>query len=880
MRFYSTSILLSIGLQINIALPGDLEQGWTAFYQGRYASAVESFEKAASDPQFRIEAIVGQSLALQEMTKYGKSRRLLRETLARQPDARLAYRLGRLELFLGDQTQARKYFEEALQISPRHRPAQLHLAILKWHHGERAEATRTFADFLDFYRTAPELTAEEIVLVARACIYLERFQDANRLFSEATKKEPRNWTLFIPWGELFLEKYNSADALAIFADALKRNPNCAPALLGLARAQASTNLEAALATAKRALALSPNSPRARTVAAELFLAANLEEEAAEQLAAVVTKHRFYLPAYALQAVLADRRQDSNALAKIVDRAAALNPKDASIWVRLGEDAARRYLFKESVDYFRRAVATDEQNWQAHAGLGTSLSRLGLEREAKDHLDLAFQHDSYNVLSRNLLNLFDELADYDTVRTAHFLIRLQPEDKAVIGLQAAELCEAAYESMVPRYRVELANPTLVEIFPRHDDFAVRCFGLPGAQVFLGICFGRLIAMDSPRARDKGTFNWQETLWHEFAHVVHLQLTANRIPRWLAEGLAVFEATHARSEWNMNLELAMIRALRANELLPLSELDRAFARRPDLVSLVYYQASQIVEFVNERYGFEKVLALLPLYRQGQKSDTVVRTVFGLSVDEFDQQFREYLRTRFAPEKVEVEWAHPDLLNPRASQTIFRRLAQGDEGDGISNKLRQFARDEPNNFFAVLSYGRYLAETGETGEAEKYLRQAKSLLPSYVESGNPYSVLADLYWRQGRSQEAVSELEFLTAKNGKALIEAVQLSQWQLALEDTAAAARALSRALAIYPYDADHLRQLGQFWLALKRPRRAVMTFKALLGLRPADRAGAHCLLAEAYLAAGDRRLAKKQALAALEIAPSFERAQEILLQSVE
>jgi Tfp pilus assembly protein PilF len=57
------------------------------------------------------------------------------------------------------------------------------------------------------------------------------------------------------------------------------------------------------------------------------------------------------------------------------------------------------------------------------------------------------------------------------------------------------------------------------------------------------------------------------------------------------------------------------------------------------------------------------------------------------------------------------------------------------------------------------------------------------------------------------------------------------------------------------------------------------FRAALQTGAADKAAAHCDLGESYLLAGMRAEAKKEALAALEIAPSFERAQELLLNAV-
>mgnify|MGYP000630559800 CR=1 FL=1 len=48
-------------------------------------------------------------------------------------------------------------------------------------------------------------------------------------------------------------------------------------------------------------------------------------------------------------------------------------------------------------------------------------------------------------------------------------------------------------------------------------------------------GNVVTLDSPRAREPGTFNWQATLWHELAHVFTLQASKQRVPRWLTEGL---------------------------------------------------------------------------------------------------------------------------------------------------------------------------------------------------------------------------------------------------------------------------------------------------------------------------------------------------------
>jgi predicted Zn-dependent protease len=228
---------------------------------------------------------------------------------------------------------------------------------------------------------------------------------------------------------------------------------------------------------------------------------------------------------------------------------------------------------------------------------------------------------------------------------------------------------------------------------------------------------------------------------------------------------------------------------------------------------------------------------------------------------------LRERFHPGRVKVEWPY----------------AQTTPGHGPpreTEELRRTAESEPESFFANLYYGARLAEIGNPGEAEVYLKKAKALLPEYVDSQNPYVLLASLYWQQNRRREAVAELEYLTAKDGKEYKEAVRLSEWQLALGDTAAATRAVERALAIFPYKVELQSQYGRLLLSGRQPQRAVQAFQTVLAMNPVDRAEAYCWLAQAYLSWGQKMQAKRNALLALEIAPNFDRAQEILLQAVE
>ena len=67
-------------------------------------------------------------------------------------------------------------------------------------------------------------------------------------------------------------------------------------------------------------------------------------------------------------------------------------------------------------------------------------------------------------------------------------------------------------------MKLPGPVQVEVYPDHEDFAVRTLGMPGLGA-LGVTFGEVVAMDSPSGRKPGDFNWASTLWHEMSHVYH-------------------------------------------------------------------------------------------------------------------------------------------------------------------------------------------------------------------------------------------------------------------------------------------------------------------------------------------------------------------------
>lgn len=188
---------------------------------------------------------------------------------------------------------------------------------------------------------------------------------------------------------------------------------------------------------------------------------------------------------------------------------------------------------------RRALEFDPTCHKARAQLAQDLLRLGQISEGWQLAEEAGKADQYNSTLFNLLQLKDSLGRCTTLKTEHFEIRMERGEAALYGPRVCSLLEEAWQQFTTRYDYQPEVPVFVEIYQRADDFAVRTFGMPDVTGFLGVCFGRVVTANSPASRRDSPVSWESVLWHEFCHVISLQKTGNRIPRWLSEGISVYE-----------------------------------------------------------------------------------------------------------------------------------------------------------------------------------------------------------------------------------------------------------------------------------------------------------------------------------------------------
>jgi len=517
------------------------------------------------------------------------------------------------------------------------------------------------------------------------------------------------------------------------------------------------------------------------------------------------------------------------------------------------------LFEEAVELTRRALQLDPTNVQASADLGSHLLRVGDEPAARRSLEAAFKADPYDVVTFNLLAMLDTVDKFQTFRDGDLVVRLHPDEAGVMRDQVVPLARLALDTLSKRYQFTPTGPILVEMFPKHDDFAVRTIGLPGFIGALGACFGKVVTLDSPRARPPGTFSWTATLWHELAHVISLQMSNNRVPRWISEGISQFEERRARPEWGRETEIPFAQALEAGKLLKLRDINQGFSD-PRMISLVYHQSSLVIEHLVATYGEPALWKLLRAYGQGLETDEAFKSAFGATLDEIQTSFDARLDRDYAPMRAALKT--PEIPD-----------------EASVDQLKALAADNPGSFGVQMRLAQALNAAGNVPEAIAALERAGRLLPAANGQANPNAAIAQLALKQGDTSRAIRALEAVVKVDSSDVESARKLASLVAPLGDAARTAAAYALVAELDPFDGQAQAIVGRQALQQKEASRALRALRAALATGPADRATAHTDLAEALVLAGQLGDARSEALAALEIAPSFERAQDLLLEII-
>lgn len=733
--------------------------------------------------------------------------------------------------------------------------AALELGLLQLGIGKRAEARRALTMVLMADVANP--AARDYLRAARAARALNRVEDAQSFFRDAIAVAPTDPRINTEWGNLFLEKYAKADAAKSYQEALKVDPEYGPALTGLARGLMDENPPAATQFAQRALKANPNDFDAQLVLANIGVYQDKKADVKAAIDKVLAVNPKHLEALSMKAAMAYVEGRNDEYQATVAEALKIHPTYGELHRIVGSITAHYYRFDEAVEHTRKAIALDRDNIRAIADLGTQLMRTGDERNARRNLETAFRVDRWDVQTYNLLEVLDKLDNFDTITDGDMIIRIPPDESPVMKNYVPSLAREALNQLSKTWEFTPRGPILVEMFQQHDDFAVRTLGLPGMIGALGACFGRVVTLDSPTARAPGTFNWGETLWHEMAHVITLQLSGNRLPRWLSEGTSVFEERRARPDWGRDMDVPFARAIDRGQVIKIRELNSGFSSS-QTINFAYYQASLVVEYIHDTYGQRKLRALIAAYADGSDTETAIKNALGIDIDELQKGFDASLDTRYASLRRALK--APDEMKP----------------DMSADQLKALASRYPDSFMVQMSLGEALAASNPDAAIAAF-EKAAEIIPNVPGEDSPHAAIAAVALKKGDKVRAAKALEALIGYSHTDVASARQLTTLIDGTKEPARLNAALKRVVSVDPFDGQAHSLLGRMELSSGDTAEAVRLFRVALAAKPVDKASAHADLAEALLKAGQKDEARRQVLEALMIAPSFTRAQDLLLK---
>ncbi len=806
----------------------EIEAARSLMFKGKNAEAIELCDEALKE-RFADEewAILSARLHLIQ-GKYPEALTLVTEALTRY-NRSIRVRLVAREVFLmnGKVEDARRMLDEINQLV-----------------GSRRWAYSDLANQVALGRAA-------LLLGADAKLVLENF------LNPAKKDEPKYRETYVAIGELTLAKSDMALAQKNFEEGAALFPEDPDMNLGLARAYAGSDRAKMIAEVEKALEKNERHVPSLLLLADHLIDAEEYADAEEHLEQVFEVNPAHPEAWAYRAVMAHLRTDPEGEAEALKTALKYWDTNPQVSHLVGLKLSQKYRFEEGATYQRQAIRWDPEYLPAKMQLAQDLLRLGLEAEGWRLADEVHNKDGYDIGAYNLITLHENIEKFQVLTNDHFIVRMQSQEASIYGEEVLELLENARTALCEKYRLTPQKKTLVEIFPEQKDFAVRTFGMPGGEGYLGVCFGSVITANSPASQTANPSNWKAVLWHEFCHVVTLSLTRNKMPRWLSEGISVYEERLANPVWGQAMTPRYREMVLDGELTPVGELSGAFLTPKSGLHLqfAYYESSLVVEYLVQTHGLEALRGILTDLGEGKTINEAIEARTA-PMETVEKGFEAFVRQRAEELGPGLEWKRPD------------------ESD-VAREGTEWMEKYPKNYWVLVSKAKALISQKKWEEAKVPLKFLIEQYPDQTGADSAYGLLALVHRELNEpreEREALARLALFDADAADAFLRMMELDSesgdWQ-------PVAKNAERFLAVNPLLPQPHRFLGTASEALGDSKRAVRSYETLLKLDPRDPADVHFRLAKLLHQAGDPG-ARRHVLEALEEAPRYREAHRLLL----
>ena len=841
----------------------DLKEAQQQFISGDYLGCITNAQKALQEGQDNEEWALLLSRALLTTGRYPEARTVITNALdQRRRNIRLSWQAREIFLANGQREQAKEMLDNIGWVVGRHP-----------------------SDFSE---------AGDLIVSGKAALLLgaDPKKVLDRVYDAAVKADPKLREVYLAAGELALDKHDYALAAKKFQQGLNELPDDPDLYFGLASAYAPTDPAQMLESLGQALERNSNHVGCLLLLADHAIDAEDYPAAEKFLDRIQTINPWNPEAWSYRAVVAhleNQAQKEQTARQTALKFWATNPRiDYLIGLKLSEN----YRFAEGAEHQRQALQFEPQYLSAKVQLAQDLLRLGDEVEGWKLAEEVQKQDAYDVEAYNLATLHDVMSKFTTLTNADFVLRMNSREAAVYGQRVLALLESARSNLCAKYGFEVRRPTIVEVFHEQKDFAVRTFGMPGNPGYLGVCFGNVVTANSPAAHFEHPVNWQAVLWHEFCHVVTLQITHNKMPRWLSEGISVYEESQANPSWGQKMNPEYRTRVLGKGLTPVAELSGAFLAPPTPMDLqfAYYESSLVVEFLVQKFGLDQLKGILLDLAEGTGINQAIEK-HTVPLATLEKDFADYAHKRavdLAPgldfEKPKFDGgAAPLALSDVATNLggiqhlpLKRSSRLSGSGSEQDKAITEWINNHPTNFFALNEQARRLMEQKDFRAAKAPLEKLVQLYPAETGADSAAAMLAEVYRQLGETNAELQIQATVARQDDEALPAYQRLMELAAAGQDWAEVKQNAQRYLAVNPLVPLPYRFLAQASDHLQETQNGIDAYRALLELEPADPAEVHFHLAQLLQRAGNKE-ARRHLLQALEEAPRYRAALDLLLE---
>ncbi len=732
---------------------------------------------------------------------------------------------------------------------------------------EPVKAKGLLAQIPALVQTQPWRFSDRENMVALGRYFLSIGEDAREVldifYDRTLKVDPKFVEAHVATAELALDKADYAEAVKSLKKAVEIEPNDPRTHYLLAVAWAASDVQQTSASLAKAGELNPYMPELYLFQAENLIDGEQYAAAEEALEKVIVINPAHPECWALRAVIAHLRGQ-------YEKEGEFRLKGLEVWKLnplvdhvIGKKLSRHYRFTDGVRYQRQALRMDPKYVPARFQLAQDLLRIGEEDEGWTIVDQVASEDKYNVEAFNLRTLQNRLRQFTSIEAPGFIIRMDAREAQIYGRRVAALLSRAREALCKKYEMEIKEPVAVEIFPQQSDFAIRTFGLPGGAGFLGVCFGKLITANSPASQGESPSNWESVLWHEFCHVVTLQKTNNRMPRWLSEGISVYEELQADTTWGQSMTPTYRQMILGEDFFPLSKLSSAFLKPKSGMHLqfAYFESYLAVKYLVEKHGATRLNRLLVDLGIGMPIDEALVRSFG-ALGALDSDFEKYAKQA------------AESLAPQADFTT-KELPEKASLAGID----AWVQENPKNFYGLKLLARRQIESEKWSDALVTLKRLQELHPLDKEPGNVYEMLARVYRELKDTPREFASLQKLAEMSSDSVPCFQRLIAMFESQKEWEQVARYAGRLLAVQPLISTGHQALSAASQELNQPADAIPAIESLLALEPLDTARLHYKLAELSAKVKQPSKARREVLLALEESPRYRIAQKLLVELV-